>query len=309
LTNGQPLPAWLTFDSATRTFSGTPAARDAGIAGIVLQATDSGGLSNAVEFNISALTTITLTGTSGNDTLSAVSAANHQIYGLDGNDILVGNAGDDRIEGGTGTDTLDGGAGDDTYVYARGDGFDTISQQDSTTGKIDTLLLRSGINPTNLLFASDANNRNLAIRFRDPDGSVSSADSITVYDALAADTDEAKIDQILFEDAPGTVLTIAEVEALAMTPTEGNDYIRGTNGADQISALSGYDVVDAQDGDDQVSGGAGPDTLNGGGGDDLLIGGPGDDDLTGGGGSDTYQINRRRERRYYRYVGYRSGVD
>ena len=41
LGNGSPLPAWLTFDSATRTFSGTPAGSDAGSLDVKVTASDS----------------------------------------------------------------------------------------------------------------------------------------------------------------------------------------------------------------------------------------------------------------------------
>jgi VCBS repeat-containing protein len=45
LANGAALPSWLKFDSATRTFSGTPANGDVGALAIQLTATDSGNLS------------------------------------------------------------------------------------------------------------------------------------------------------------------------------------------------------------------------------------------------------------------------
>lgn len=44
LSNGSALPPWLSFDSATRTFSGTPAAENAGSLTLRITATDSGGL-------------------------------------------------------------------------------------------------------------------------------------------------------------------------------------------------------------------------------------------------------------------------
>lgn len=43
-----------------------------------------------------------------------------------GNDALHGHGGDDTMIGGTGDDILDGGQGDDLFVYAAGDGSDTI---------------------------------------------------------------------------------------------------------------------------------------------------------------------------------------
>jgi VCBS repeat-containing protein len=53
LADGSPLPAWLTFDPATRTFSGTPAKADAGLLAVSVIATDKGGLNAVSSFNLS----------------------------------------------------------------------------------------------------------------------------------------------------------------------------------------------------------------------------------------------------------------
>lgn len=52
LADGSALPAWLSFDAANRTFSGTPANADVGIVQVAVSATDSGGLSAASRFDI-----------------------------------------------------------------------------------------------------------------------------------------------------------------------------------------------------------------------------------------------------------------
>ena len=68
----------------------------------------------------------TLYGGDGNDTLYGGSDGDDVLYGGDGNDNIVGDIGDDRIAGGPGDDTLSGGAGNNTFIYAVGDGNDTI---------------------------------------------------------------------------------------------------------------------------------------------------------------------------------------
>jgi Ca2+-binding RTX toxin-like protein len=50
-----------------------------------------------------------------------------QLYGGAGNDTLSGAGGNDVIRGGAGNDTLSGGAGGDHFVFAFGDGFDTVT--------------------------------------------------------------------------------------------------------------------------------------------------------------------------------------
>ncbi|SEH26851.1 calcium-binding protein [Selenomonas sp. KH1T6] len=48
------------------------------------------------------------------------------LEGGNGDDTLIGGAGNDTLRGGKGNDTLNGGPGNDIYLYADGDGFDTI---------------------------------------------------------------------------------------------------------------------------------------------------------------------------------------
>jgi Ca2+-binding RTX toxin-like protein len=77
----------------------------------------------------------TLDGGAGNDTLVGSDgdnlldggAGDDGISGGGGNDTVQGGAGNDIIDGGTGDDRLTGGDGDDVFVYAPGDGADTIT--------------------------------------------------------------------------------------------------------------------------------------------------------------------------------------
>ncbi len=62
----------------------------------------------------------TITGNSGANTLE----------GLAGDDVLDGRGGNDRLAGGTGDDSLTGGTGNDVFVFASGDGRDTITDFD-----------------------------------------------------------------------------------------------------------------------------------------------------------------------------------
>ena len=68
----------------------------------------------------------TLYGNGGNDLLMGGDGQD-KLYGGSGNDILRGDNGDDLLDGGNGNDTLEGGSGNDIYVFSRGYGHDTIS--------------------------------------------------------------------------------------------------------------------------------------------------------------------------------------
>lgn len=114
LADGRPLPSWLSFDSAARTFSGTPDKFDT--LSVKVTAKDTGNLiaSDIFNINVSGLS-MTVNGTSGSDTLNG-GDGNDTLNGLAGNDILHGYAGNDRLNGGNGNDTMTGGTGDDSYV-------------------------------------------------------------------------------------------------------------------------------------------------------------------------------------------------
>ncbi|BAU44230.1 Ig-like domain-containing protein [Leptolyngbya sp. O-77] len=148
LSDGSPLPAWLTFDPVTRTFSGTPAGENAGSYRVVVRATDSSGISIADEFDLvvklggsssgggqngkpKKLNRIVgssksdvlkgtrlgdrMVGGSGNDLMRGLGGAD-LLLGGDGTDRMIGGSGNDTLIGGRGADVLSGGAGDDVLV-------------------------------------------------------------------------------------------------------------------------------------------------------------------------------------------------
>ena len=105
----------------------------------------------------------------GDDVISGYSG-NDKLYGQEGNDTIYGGNGNDYIEGGVGNDYLNGGAGNDTYVFSKGDGKDTIYDQDSNPNNKDRIQL--GYDILNTIFKRDGSN--LCIGFAD------STDTITI---------------------------------------------------------------------------------------------------------------------------------
>ena len=69
--DGSPLPTWLTFNAATKTFSGTPAATDVGTLSVKASATDLGSLAASETFNIAVTTTPNTPPTAVADTADA----------------------------------------------------------------------------------------------------------------------------------------------------------------------------------------------------------------------------------------------
>ena len=79
-----------------------------------------------------------LEGGAGDDTLYGGPGGGDDVMsGNAGNDRLFGGLGNDRLDGGTGDDRLAGGAGADVFVFAPGNGADTITDFANSQDRID----------------------------------------------------------------------------------------------------------------------------------------------------------------------------
>lgn len=133
LEGGGSLPAWLTFDAATGTFSGTPGAGDIGTLMIVVSASD-GTESAADTFEIAvggggAI----IRGTKRDNNLFGTGAG-ESILGLGGKDKIHAGAGDDTLDGGAGRDLLWGQTGTDIFKFGNKNGMDDIKDFSLTDG-------------------------------------------------------------------------------------------------------------------------------------------------------------------------------
>ena len=119
LQGGGGLPNWLSFNAATRTFSGTPGNGDVGTLAIVVTASDgTESVSDTFEIVIGGGTGggEDIFGTFGADDISGTGAS-ERIFGLLGNDDILAGAGDDILWGGSGADFMWGEAGADTFAF------------------------------------------------------------------------------------------------------------------------------------------------------------------------------------------------
>ncbi len=224
-------------------------------------------------------------GEAGNDSLSG-NEGNDHLYGGAGDDLLSGGANDDRLMGQTGDDVLDGGegndylaggAGSDLYRFARGWGQDTLDNYDTDVAKLDAIVFAEGIAPTDITVTRNSDNMVLSL--------VDSADRVTVLNFFQADgQSHYRLEEVRFAD--GTIWSIDQVKALAITGTTADDHLRGYASDDVISAQDGDDTVYGAAGNDTIDGGQGNDLLYGESGNDILSGNEGDDRLWGGEGND-----------------------
>ncbi|CTQ47573.1 putative Ig domain-containing protein [Roseibium aggregatum] len=272
LSDGSPLPSWLSFDASTKTFSGTPPQNTAGTLSLKVIAFD-GTTSVADEFSLviepADLTPVTLTGTSGDDDFT---------YNLgDGNVAIVEGAnmgGGDRLLLGAGitvasvTVSRSGSDGNNAMLhFADGGQVELIGQfAEGWLRGIEQVVFE--------------------------DGTIWDTHSLAnlIFDQLATEGD----DQISgFADGSGTMKGLGGNDTLEGTAaTErieggaGNDIINGNGGGDSLFGNDGDDQISGGDGVQFIDGGAGHDVIDGGNGNDIIWSRDGDDEISVGFGDD-----------------------
>ena len=165
--------------------------------------------------------------------------------GTAGNDTIVGFNTPDVLTGGKGDDLLSGSYGDDTYVYARGDGADTIVEDD-LKGTNDRLVF-TDIRADDVTLERRGND--LVIDVAESAPGAGDAGSLLVKETLDDDWYRG-VEHFDFSD--GTTWTIADVRArlLASVETSGNDTVTGFNADDVLAGGRGDDLVYGAKGND-----------------------------------------------------------
>jgi Ca2+-binding RTX toxin-like protein len=256
LQNGDPLPAWLTFDASTRTLSGT--AVSAGSWNIQITATDLSGASTSDVFALN----VNQAGGSQN------------LIGGNGNDVLTGGSGNDLLDGRKGRDILSGGDGDDTLQFSVDGTWGKNIRTNAASGdKVDIKGKRASYD----IYDGGAGNDKLL--------GTSGDDAILLEDAKSpAALSGARIRNIeRIEAGAGNDV----VDLTSKRYAYGDVTIDGGSGNDVLWSGAGNDVVLGGSGKDRLDGGAGNDYLNGGSGADAMNGGQGNDLLQGGSGDDS----------------------
>ena len=303
LDDGNPLPAWLSFNSITRTFSGTPGAGDGGTLQIAVIGTDTGNLNATDTFAlvISGPRPLTLVGTAGNDVLTG-GRGDDTLSGLAGNDTLQGGQGHDLLDGGTGTDTMQGGIGNDIYIVdvsgdvvteLVGEGTDTVQSSIPYTlgANVENLTLTgtANLNGTgnvmNNILTGNGGTNVLTGGAGNDTYMVGAGDTVVEHAGGGTDTVQSSVAWTLSLNVEN--LTLTGTANINGTGSSANNVLIGNSGNNTLDSGSGNDAVDGGDGNDSLLGGSGNDTLLGGLGTDTLNAGSGNDVLNGGDGTDT----------------------
>ncbi len=223
--------------------------------------------------NVAAI--VSAMGSDENDTIRGTELSD-ALNGHAGDDKLYGNEGNDTLWGGTGNDYLEGGAGNDTYIFNRGDGVDTVSDNDSTIGDYyggrgalynqDTIRFGDNIVVADLIVHKDGDN--LIIGLKEDGVDLQDLENKLIIQNY--NLDQNTIESFEFKD--GSVLTLDDIVLLANS--DAGNIIYGTSGNDYLEGTIGSDTLYGEDGDD------------------TLVGHAGNDRLEGGYGNDTYVFNR-----------------
>ncbi|MEG5263024.1 putative Ig domain-containing protein [Pseudomonas sp. JDS28PS106] len=259
LDDGSALPDWLSFDSASLTFSGTPTSTSAGTYTLLIKATDPSGASVSDRFALTVADAPAST-IAGSDNAEALSGTIGEdlILGLGGNDTIRAGAGADIIDGGAGRDSLYGDEGADTFRYTRvqdsyrdygADGVtatDTIYDFTHGEDKIDVsalgfLGLGDGSNHTLYLSLNAAGDKTyIKSSEADADGNrFEIALSGNYLDTLTAD------DFVFGERAPQDILflpTLGQSNARLLRMTEDDDQSGTSALVSDLSKYTTYDV-------------------------------------------------------------------
>jgi Ca2+-binding RTX toxin-like protein len=259
-----------------------------------------------------------LYGNAGDDYLDG--GAGHDLLdGGAGTNTLVGGDGDDTLVGGygeTGFNTVRGGEGNDKYLFYTGIGIGAGGlAEDSSSSSDDTYTVRSGGagsgyaltqnwtlrdhgGSDEFFFDSDLIPSNLSVLRSGSDLLVKQGlMTVKIEGAITEDgtLDPSRgIESLRFRT--GETFNAAQLIAMTLQGSAGNDVITGYRGDDSIDGGTGNDTLNGNagndalhgaSGDDRLQGDEGNDSLSGDEGNDLLFGDAGDDVLSGGAGVDT----------------------
>ncbi len=221
LADGNALPAWLHFDSATGAFSGTPTYQYLGNLDIIVTATDSGGANVTDTFTLAVSPPPAITGTAISDVL----------IGTNNPDTLNSGDGNDFLNGGRGADLMVGGVGNDVYVVDHR--FDQITEL--ADGGFDSVSARASH-----VLADNVENLYLT-------------GSVTLRSGGFFSRKTTTID--LNSDGTGNA------SDNLLRGNRGHNQLDGLGGNDTLLGGAGADVLQGGTGADRLVGGAGADVF------------------------------------------------
>ncbi len=312
--NGDPLPAWLSFDAATHTFSGTPGNADVGTLSVSLAATDAGGLAvNDVfdlaiaDVNDAPAPQVSVPAQSATETIEfAYTLPPGAFLDVDAADSFTLSASLQSGEPLPAWLDFDAAAGRFSGTPPIGEigALAVRVTARDTSGATGTLGFEVNVAaaPAQMLFGSVGANTLTGLSGDDTLDGGPGADTLIGGkggDSYFVDNSGDSVIELPAEgnDTVNTTVNFAlpnEVENLVLAGTAdlrgyGNalaNVLTGNAGANSLAGGAGDDTLYGLDGADQLYGDEGADLVYGGAGNDRIYGWSGDDWLDGGEGAD-----------------------
>jgi len=193
----------------------------------------------------------------------------HEVYGMEGNDTLVGSTAPDNFRGGSGDDEIIGGEnGEDQF----GNPGNDVAYYDGMSSRYTITILDPGTKVT-------LNGHEYTAG---ADGAI-----VQVVDSMSDDDGGNGTDTLIGIEALSFWNTWIPLQVITTyTDVTGDGhadeaYQRGTDSADTINGETINDRIDAGAGNDTITGGTGADIITGGAGDDNIDGGTNGTDVWG----------------------------
>lgn len=278
LANGDALPAWLSFNPLTNTFTGTPAFADVGIINIKVIATDNLGAST---FSVLTLDTANvITGTTGADTMA----------GGDGSNFYVVNHARDLI-----TENLNGGtdtAEINIAKYTLADNIERMVLVKNIAGNLTGNALNNTIigNAKNDILRGGAGNDTLNGGLG-ADIMVGGIGNDTYYVDNVLDLVIDLVNNQTTNYGVDTVISKVSYNLNAVAMDAAGNVIRNAAGLPVIRAAGVENLTLTGTANINGTGNALNNIITGNAGNNIINGGLGDDTMIGGLGNDTYIVH------------------
>ncbi len=264
--DGTPLPDWLSFDAATRTFEGTPANADVGVTGLKVVATDRLGASASQSF--------------------ALIVAN-----VNDAPEVASDVADQLVEAGT---ALSFTVPQSTFRDVDADDTLTFSASALGGGALPSWL---NFDPTTALFSGTPQTGDIGVsavevHATDAAGASAAADFALILTTKAGASVSGSGGADVIFGGSGNETLSGGGGGDALFGLVGNDVLRGGKGNDVMQGGEGADVLHGGKGNNVLDGGSGSDVIFDGGGSAFIAGGTGADTIRVGGGRDVLAYNR-----------------
>ena len=319
LANGDPLPAWLSFNATTRTFSGTPLNANVGPLGIKVVATDGPGVSTSSSFEVQvnnandaptvngSLTAQNATGGQAFSYAVPMTGASAAFVDQDVGDVLTLSA--KLVNGDALPSWLSFNAATGTFSGTPpGSAVGSLSLQviatdlsGVSTSSAFTLAVQAGAGtggttpPLGALVGTPGNDVLTANSTYTEVWGLGGNDIINGFWGSTKLVGGAGNDTINAVGGAANVLDGGEGNDIltgawgndTLIGGEGNNILKATGGAATVTAGSGNDIITGSWGDDKIAAGSGNNEINAGGGNNNVFAGAGNDKIAADSGNDT----------------------